>query len=454
MANDWEIKPSVSAFESFTSNARLDPPGEEKADFVTTVSPALDVHREGPRLTIDLNYALDAVGYVEEQELSELRNRLALHSNATLVPEMLFLDASAAITQVPESNERPTSSSLLTASTNLDTIYTYRISPSIHNHFGTFADSGLGYAFSQVFSDELPDTTIHTVEGSLLSGSRFSRFLWALNANAQHGSGSRDVESVFAAASAEYPINGTISLFGSAGYEQISDSSLDEEPDGPIGSAGVRLSPGPRSVIEVLYNHRFESDFVTGRASYLLGPDSRIDFSYTEQLQTSQSAFSENLGFLRRDEFGNFVDARTERLFRLGDDTFSLEDNAFRLRAFNASLHLVRGRNTWDAIAYHERRDIDALDEQDTAIGGSANWGHRLSPVATLNLTARFRYESFDRPSGTEHQHLVGAAVSMVRNLSETLDAVFTVNFARQFADDSDDEFVEAVVSMGLLKHF
>ena len=88
----------------------------------------------------------------------------------------------------------------------------------------------------------------------------------------------------------------------------------------------MRVSPGPRSVLEVLYNHRFDSDFVTGNASYLIDTDSRIDASYTEQIETSQSSFLENLGFLRRDEFGNFIDARTERLFRLGDDNFGVED--------------------------------------------------------------------------------------------------------------------------------
>lgn len=453
-AEEWRIKPSVSAFESFTSNANLDPPGKERADFVTTVSPALDMHRDSPRLTVDLNYALDAIGYVREQDLSEFRNRLNLHSRTTFVPEMVFLDTNAAIAQQRTSSDRPSSGSGLTASTNSGTVYTYRISPSINNHLGTFADSGVRYAFAQTFSDELPDTTVHVVEGSLVSGSRFTRLLWAVNADAQKGSGSRDVSSAHAAVSAEYPINRAFSLFGSAGYEQISDSTLDDEPDGPIGSAGVRVSPGPRSVLEVLYNHRFDSDFVTGNASYLIDTDSRIDASYTEQIETSQSSFVENLGFLRRDEFGNFIDSRTERLFRLGDDNFGVEDNAFRLRAFNLSLHVVRGRNIWDVAAYHERRDIDALNEQDTAYGAGVNWKHRLSPTSTLNVMARYRHEVFDRDSDSEEQDLVGAGASVVENLNESLDAVLAVNFARQFADDPDDDLHEAVVSVGLVKRF
>ena len=98
---------------------------------------------------------------------------------------------------------------------------------------------------------------------------------------------------MFVAASAEYPFNRTFSLFASAGYEQISDPSLDDELDGPIGSAGVRLSPGPRSILEVVYNHRFDSDFVTGSASYLIDSNSRIQAGYTERIETSQTTFAE-----------------------------------------------------------------------------------------------------------------------------------------------------------------
>jgi hypothetical protein len=94
-AEGWEIKPSISTFETFTSNARLDPPGHEKADFATTLSPAIDIHRDAPRLKLDLNYALDAIGYAEEEDLSELRNRLHFASTATVVPETVFIDSRA-----------------------------------------------------------------------------------------------------------------------------------------------------------------------------------------------------------------------------------------------------------------------------------------------------------------------------------------------------------------------
>jgi uncharacterized protein (PEP-CTERM system associated) len=453
-ANDWKIEPSISAYESFTSNAGLDPPGKEKADFVTTVSPAIDVDRKGPRLNFDLNYNLDAILYAREHDQDEVQQRLRFDTRAVVLPELFFLDANAAISQQPKQSERPSSGSQLTASTNEESVYTYRISPSLHNHLGNFADSSVRYTFGQVFANGLSNTTIQRLDSSLTSGRQFPRLIWALTENAAYSSGSRNVSDIFAAASAEYHIDRTMSLVGSAGYERISDSTLDDEPDGPIGTAGVRLTPGPRTSLDVLYNHRFGSNFVTGNLSYLIDTQSRLDASYTERVETSQLAFVDNLDFLQRDETGAFIDSRTERLFRLDDSSFGLEDNAFRLRAFNLSLHLVRGRNTWDAVAYHERRTIDALDERDTAFGGSLNWAHQLNEVASLNLTARYRYETFDGPFGGDHVQLVGAGAALVNNLADNLDAVIAVNFTKQFADKSDNEFVETVVSLGLIKRF
>jgi uncharacterized protein (PEP-CTERM system associated) len=453
-ADDWQIKPSISAYESFTSNAKLAPPGDEEADFATVVSPGVDIHRDGPRLIFDLGYKLDGIVYAKNSDMDEIRHQLRFDGRGTVVPEMLFLDADAAIAQEPKSSQQPTSGSALTASTNQTSVYAYRVSPFLNNHLGTFADSELRYTFSQVYGNDLPNSTFHSIDGSLVSGSQFPRFVWSLNASGATSTGSRDVTSIFAAASGEYPINRFFGVLGSAGYERISDNTLDDEPNGPIGSVGVRLTPGPRTDVQVQFNHRFDSNFVTGKGSYLIDPQSRITASYSEKIVNSQVTFVDNIGFLERDASGNFIDSRTERLFHLGQTNFGVEDNAFRLRTADLSLHFVRDRYILDGVAYYERRDIDASDETDTAFGANLNWGYQLNELATVYLAARYRRETFDTGTGTDHQQLIGTGLSLVQNLNETLDAVAAVNFTKQLSDNHDDEFNEAVVSLGLVKRF
>ena len=88
------------------------------------------------------------------------------------------------------------------------------------------------------------------------------------------------------------------------------------------------------------------------------------------------------------------------------------------------------------------------------AAGGALNWSHLLTPITTLSLTGRYRYDSFENPEGTDNQQLVGTAASVVYQLNETLDGVVALSFTRQFADLRSNEFVEAVVSIGLVKRF
>jgi hypothetical protein len=50
---------------------------------------------------------------------------------------------------------------------------------------------------------------------------------------------------------------------------------------------------------------------------------------YTDQVYTtSQALFANNLSFLTKDEFGNFIDSRTEQLFSLSNSSFGVQTDA------------------------------------------------------------------------------------------------------------------------------
>jgi len=236
--------------------------------------------------------------------------------------------------------------------------------------------------------------------------------------------------------------------------QPIDDATLTVEPDGPIGSVGLHWTPGPRTSVILNFNHRYDDNFVTGNASYQIGPKTNVAASYTERIETSQTLFANDLNFLITDEFGNFIDARTAQLFALGGSAFGLTDQAFKLKRFETNLHAVRGRNTFDVIGYYETRDVESTDEFDTAGGGELNWGRALSRLTNLNLTFRFRDADFDVPGAPESQQIVGAGTSLIYHMNETLDGVVSLEYTRQFSNVPDDEFSEAVISFGLAKRF
>jgi hypothetical protein len=162
-------------------------------------------------------------------------------------------------------------------------------------------------------------------------------------------------------ASAEYRLDRQVGLLASVGYEQISDPAFfpEPEPTGPIGSVGIKYTPGSRTSIVLNLNHRYNRNFATGTATYLLGSQSQIRANYTDQNYTSsQALFSNNLSFLMTDEFGNFIDSRTQQLFSLASTSFGLQADAFRQRSFNLDFHLVHGRDVFDAGRYWQDRNV------------------------------------------------------------------------------------------------
>lgn len=471
-AGDWTITPSVSLYQSFTSNASLNPIGQANPDFFTTLVPAVDVQGDTSRIKLNFDYSLDAIAYFSNPQLDQLRSNLNFLSTMTVVPQLFYIDGAASIQQIPSNGQLPVSSSPLAASTNLTTVGSYNISPYIKTHFGSFADSELRYTFNQVIpgstddtsftgSNELSNSITNRLTETLVSGADFTRLFWSViidGDNTTFSGSNPDTLSRLVQANGEYRLGRQVGLLASVGYELISDPTFapEPEPDGPIGSVGIKYTPGPRTSLIVNLNHRYNSNFVTGSGSYLIGAESRVDAAYTDQVYTSsQSLFSNNLSFLTTDQFGNFIDSRTEQLFSLSGTNLGFQSNAFRLKTFNLGLHAVEGRNTFDVGGFWQNRDVFQTGEVDTAFGGGASWGRALSPVAKLTLSLRYANQQFDIPlQESDQQQLIGAGGSLVYNLNDTLDGVLTLNYTRQFANISTNAFEETVLSVGLQKHF
>src|SRR5262249_54943235 len=147
----WLIIPGVEVDGSFTSNARLDPPGKEKWDFIGNVEPSVSVRGQGDRLTFDLDASAKLLGYARDRSLSTILPDLQASGTIELIPGLLFLDAQAVITQQQNDTGQAVSGSQFTALQG-STVATMVVSPYLRNHFGDFADSQLRYSFSPVLS--------------------------------------------------------------------------------------------------------------------------------------------------------------------------------------------------------------------------------------------------------------------------------------------------------------
>lgn len=291
VAAEWTITPTVGVKQSFTDNAAAAPRGQEKSDTFTTVTPGVWITGVGDRLKLDLDYAYYRSFYFDNSELNNSHHSLLGGGTAELIPELLFFDARGAIFQqtINPTGVQSASTDNPTPASNSRSVKAYSLSPYLHNRFSSFAESELRYEFAQTLQGSGAGTaTTHRISETLNSGDDFTTIKWTtlLDASETKGSGSSAAPTVtapfggpagdssrrLALFSPEYAFNRYLIFLSALGYEKIDDPTLTNSPDGIIGNAGVRVNPGPRSTFRVLWNHRYESNYITGDASYLIGP--------------------------------------------------------------------------------------------------------------------------------------------------------------------------------------
>jgi uncharacterized protein (PEP-CTERM system associated) len=475
-ADEWIVIPSIELKQSVTDNAGHAPRGRERADTFTTIRPGVSISGEGERLNVNLDYFLTRTQYFDNTELSNWTHNLLGTATAELVPELLFFDARAAIVQQTVNPTGAVSASPDSNGSNPNsrTVKTYSLSPYMLNRFGGFAQSELRYLFNQVRQESAGNSTTHRFSETLDSGDDFTRFRWQgvvdvsetegsnnsdtdASLNDPFGGGARDSSRRLAAFSPEYAINRYLILLGSVGYERIEDETLREEPDGIIGNAGVRVNPGPRSTFRVLWNHRFESNYFTGDASYLIGPSSRVDFAYTRDIQTSQSLYADNLSYLGTDDYGNFIDTRSLTRFQLENSAFGLSNAAFLQERYSLRFSTELQRDSFLAELYREERESRNVFATQTTYGATLSWSRDLSQLLRLTADVTYTDSEFGAISAegeAREDHTVRGGPGLIYSFNETLTGTLNYDFLYRFSNAAAGDLRENIVTVGLRKIF
>ena len=479
-AADWIITPSIAARQGFTDNARHATRGNEKADAFTSLTPAISISGLGPRVSLNVSYALTGIHYYDDDELDKISHNLLGGGTAELIDELLYLDARAAIfqqlldpTSTQSGQDAPIIGQETNDSSNTTTAKTYSLSPYLRNRFGSFADSELRYRFNQFISGA-GESTSNTISETLSSGADFTRLRWLAQAiavdtkgsnngassstNAITGGPARDSSRQMASFSPEYVVSRYLSLLGSVGYERIEDETLADEPNGIIGNAGVRVNPGPRSTFRVLWNHRYEENYFTGDGAYLIGPTTRLDFAYTRDVQTSQSAYEESLSYLGTDEYGNFIDTRSLQGFRLDNYGTGFSNSAYRQERYSLRLTSSLDRDSLSAEVYRQTREsTNALSTQ-TTNGVTLGWSRPLSPLLGFRFGMSYTDTEFDsitvEGGGTREDQSVRGGPGLNYAISETMSGSLNYNFIYRFSNAPDSNQRENIITVGVRKIF
>ena len=128
-AADWKLTAGVGASETYTDNVALGSSGRQGGDFVTSITPTISAKKDGARLKVDAQYALQNLFYARDSTRNVLFHQLNARAKVELYEREFFLDTFATISQSAISPLGATGSDNVNATNNIANNRSFSISP-------------------------------------------------------------------------------------------------------------------------------------------------------------------------------------------------------------------------------------------------------------------------------------------------------------------------------------
>jgi len=483
-AGDWQTSTAVSFTQTFTDNVNLDPDGQRDPALITALTPSVEFSGTGGRVSGALSAAVTGqYQALSHSGPSALFNVLGT-STTELVRDRIFVDALGSISQQTLS---PTTASSTAESndSNLTTVQAYSLSPYWLTSLKGIADIEARYIFGATLardigsegnrgdaeSDSLADSITNSLVLNLQSprdivprvqarqstyGSRTTRF------------GAGDVTAIGTALTPSYAVKPGLALVASVGYDMLDTD--DDELQGPSGGGGFRYNPSSSLTLNAFGGWQLEHPQADVRLTYELSPQTTVGATYNDSVGVGQMNLLRNLSTIGYDPVtGRFINKQTGLAFSTALSGIDISNQLTRSQVGTVAVEYREERNTLNLSLYGTRqKDVgssqpqsdDAPSDQDS-VGITGNWGRRLAPATGLSVGAGFDYTHAD-DGGTERSddvatgtlRTVTASLTLTQDFSDRLIGYVGYRFQRRFASESDDEFTENAVVLGITRRF
>jgi uncharacterized protein (PEP-CTERM system associated) len=428
------------------------------------------------RLQGTLNYAPSVLFHAESSDRNRVDHNLNAQLLGVLLPETLFLDLRAAAgVQSLRGGFAPEGTTTTTRGDRVQT-YSFQASPYFVHRFGTLATAQLGYSFQYV-DQELGSGTVQPLVGPsffapqeftahegysvVRTGEDFGPLALEgrVSGIAYDGSGVLDgAHRELASVEARYAFTRGIAALVEIGYERQKYGGFPPtDISEPIWSVGVRLAPGPDSVIVAKYGHRdgFDSAFLDAAVS--LGARTRLFANYSDRLTTSAQRAVDLLSTTSLDELGNPVDTLTGApvVLPFTSSFLAAQSSLLRIRRGTASISQTWPRDTVTLSVIYEDEDPVAIARGTVPLAqrgtsGSLTWSHELTPE--MSLTAYLQYGVTESRRGDEDVYTAGAA--LFRTLAPGLTGTLRYTLTNRDLTGAPGRAVQNVLVAGLRQTF
>lgn len=469
----WSLTPSLAVQGGVTDNIR-NSRTDRQADAYARINPTIAAAADTEELTGRLVYRPAARFNAVTADQNRLDHAFAGQALATLVPDLLFLDARGSGDVRSVLSDLALRDDLGSRQDRVQTTR-FQVSPYLLHRFGELATARAGYAFRQSGefgqSAALPGQTqpfftgggfiAHEGYGILRSGEDWGRFAFE----------ARSVNTVFEgdgiysgahrtthALQGRYALTREIAVLAEGGYEDQRFNGI--QPfvvQGAIWTAGLRIAPDPDSVLIIRYGRRdgYESLGVNGNLA--VGVRTRVFATYTDRVGSSALLQSDLLSSTVVDEEGNAVDSSTGIPAALAARApFSTtQSNLFRIKRGAVGIAQAWPRDSLSLVVLQEKRDPVAIAPGTTAFSQdstslSLSWSHSLTPTTTLNSLGRAGLTS---RSGREGHNFLFQAV-LAERLTPTLLGSVLYRLSSSDADGTPGRIAQNTLIVSLRQFF
>ncbi len=493
----WTIVPAISAQEMYNSN--IFQSQHPTGDFVTGITPSIQINGSSPHITANIQYAPTVQIYAKTHSADSVAQEGIGSVTATLVPDTLFVTAHALAFISPSGGGLGGLSGFggLSASSTSPLIgvgsaaapgavalnrnnrsqnFGASITPYVIYRFGDFGTAKAGLTFTESYINSnvlnpVPGTVSvgtqqqQTAEATaqFLGGSDFGRVREFALADASRSSGNGVANGAHSAIITNwvgYALNRVLVPFVEFGAESLYYNTVPKTNinDG-VWQIGVVLTPNADSQILIGYGHRDGFNGANANGYYQITARTRLTVSYTTALQTNVQQIASQLGLTSFDQFGNPVDAQTGAPLFLGNSLLSSQNALFRTHTLTFSSITVLDRDTVATSVQHQSQDpVASAAGAAPGVGESAtsfnvSWTHQVSDRTSVGAGGGYTMSTFQTaPSGNEH--LVSASVGASYLITPTVSTVARYAFFDRSSQFAGRSFTENVFLVGVTKRF
>jgi uncharacterized protein (PEP-CTERM system associated) len=486
-AVEWQVSPTVDLRTTYSDNVRLAPSAAARSDFISEVTPGINVSGTSRGLKAQARYGLQYLHYAHDSQGSATAHHLDASANAELVENLLFFDGSASIGQQNISAFGPQPIDNTNVTGNRTNVRTYTASPYLRHSFGTTASSEARYTHSSVSTSTggLSDADTDALLLALNSGAAFRDLGWGLQYSQQknHFENAQTVDSRTTSGNLRYLLTPRFALTATGGYDKYDYASTDDQPKGWFYTGGFSWNPSERTSLAASAGKRFWGRTYMLKSS-LRSRMSLWQVSYDEGVTTSQSQFaiqatSNTFDFLNQLFLGSIPDpvARQRAVDRfilstgitpvLSRPVNYFTNQFFLQKSLQASVALTGAKNTVVLGLFNTSRKAQtalsatdallgatsqALDANTRQTGINATWDWRVTALTNASLNATYARTRLETNNALQRQKVLRGVVAM--QIQPRLHGGLELRRQIQTSDLAGADYTENAISVFLSMRF